>query len=109
MANTQPGIENKSIFSSGGKALRSAVAGSMAGGIFFFGLALAILSGHFWTALLVTVALMALIGSHSSSRGQAIFGASRALSSLWVSQSALSSAGGLGFWSRLASPPFWVL
>ncbi len=36
MAHTQPGLENKSIFSSGGKPMRSAGAGSMAGGIFFW-------------------------------------------------------------------------
>ena len=53
---------------------RSAVFGGLAGGIFFFGLAAAILSGHFWPVFLVTLALTALLGPLGSSKAQAIYG-----------------------------------
>lgn len=66
--------ENKGISFSRGKTMRSAVVGGLTGGIFFFGIALAILSGHFWTVLFATLALAALVGSLSSSNAQAIYG-----------------------------------
>ncbi len=42
-------------------------------GIFFFGLAAAILSGHFWPVFLVALAICSLVGSLSSSKAQAIY------------------------------------
>jgi hypothetical protein len=54
--------------------IRAAVFGSLSGGIFFFGLAAAILSGHFWPVFLVALALTSLVGSLSSSNIQAIYG-----------------------------------
>jgi hypothetical protein len=57
-----------------GNTVRAAVFGGLAGGIFFFGLAAAILSGHFWPVFLVTLALCSLVGSLSSSKAQAIYG-----------------------------------
>jgi hypothetical protein len=53
---------------------RAAVFGGLSGGIFFFGLVAAILSGHFWPVFLVTVALTSLVSSLSSSNAQAIYG-----------------------------------
>jgi hypothetical protein len=54
--------------------VRSAVFGGLSGGIFFFGLVVAILSGHFWPVFLVALALTSLVGSLSSSKAQAIYG-----------------------------------
>ncbi len=57
-----------------GKTARSIIVGGLSGGIFFFGLALAIFTGHFWTGLLVTLAFTALVGSLSSNDLQGIYG-----------------------------------
>ncbi len=57
-----------------GNTVRAAVFGGLAGGIFFFGLAAAILSGHFWPVFLVALAICSLVGSLSSSNAQAIYG-----------------------------------
>jgi hypothetical protein len=54
--------------------VRATVFGGLAGGIFFFGLAAAILSGHFWPVFLVALAICSLVGSLSSSKAQAIYG-----------------------------------
>jgi hypothetical protein len=54
-------------------AVRAAVFGSLAGGIFFFGLAAAILSGHFWPVFLAVLALTSLLGPLGSSKLQAIY------------------------------------
>ncbi len=56
-----------------GNNIRAAVFGGLAGGIFFFGLAAAILSGHFWPVFLVSLAICSLVGSLSSSNAQAIY------------------------------------
>jgi hypothetical protein len=66
--------EDKRVYYGRGAAVRGAVAGGLAGGIFFFGLVAAILSGHFWTVLLVTLAITALVGSLSSSNVQGLYG-----------------------------------
>ena len=66
--------EKKGTSFSRGNSLRSAVTGGLTGGIFFLGIALAILSGHFWTILFATMALAALVGSLSSPNAQAIYG-----------------------------------
>jgi putative adhesin len=69
--------ENKSVTYRRGTTARSAVAGGLAGGLFFIGLTIAILSiplGHFWTALLVTLALTSLVSSFSSSNARVIYG-----------------------------------
>jgi hypothetical protein len=53
--------------------VRVAFFGGLAVGIFFFGLAAAILSGHFWEVFLVVLAICALVSSLGSSRAQAIY------------------------------------
>jgi hypothetical protein len=53
--------------------VRVAVFGGLAGGIFFFGLAAAILSGHFWEVFLFDLAICSLVSSLSSSKAQAIY------------------------------------
>ncbi len=55
------------------KTVRAAVLGGLAGGIFFFGLAAAILSGHFWPVFLAALAISWLIGLLSSSKAQAMY------------------------------------
>jgi hypothetical protein len=54
--------------------VRSAVFGGLSGAIFFFGLVVAILSGHFWPVFLVALAIGSLVGSLSSSKAQVIYG-----------------------------------
>ena len=56
-----------------GNTMRASVFGGLAGGIFFFGLAVAIFSGHFLPVFLLTLALTSLLGSLSSSKVQAIY------------------------------------
>jgi hypothetical protein len=53
--------------------VRVAFFGGLAVGIFFFGLAAAILSGHFWEVFLVVVAICSLVSSLSSSKAEAIY------------------------------------
>ncbi len=53
--------------------VRSAIFGGLAGGIFFFGLAAAILSGQFWPVFLLALAMTSLVGSLSSAKVQAIY------------------------------------
>ena len=55
------------------KTVRAAVFGTLAGGIFFFGLAVAILSGHFWPVFLAALAIGWLIGFLSWSNPQAVY------------------------------------
>lgn len=52
---------------------RVAFFGGLAGAIFFFGLAVAILSGHFWEVFLVVLAICCEVSSLSSSKAEAIF------------------------------------
>ncbi len=52
---------------------RVAFFGGLAGAIFFVGLAVAILSGHFWEVFLVVLAICALVSSLGSSRAEAIY------------------------------------
>ncbi len=54
--------------------VRAAVFGGLSGGIFFFGLAAAILSGHFWPVFLTALALTSLVGPLGSANRQAIYG-----------------------------------
>ncbi len=53
--------------------IRVAFFGGLASAIFFFGLAAAILSGHFWEVFLVVLAICALVSSLSSSKAEAIY------------------------------------
>jgi hypothetical protein len=53
---------------------RSAIFGGLAGGVFLIGLAVAILSGHFWPVFLVALAITSLLGPLGSSKAQAIYG-----------------------------------
>ena len=55
------------------KTVRAAVFGGLAGGIFFFGLAAAILSGHFWPVFLAALAIGWLMGLLSSPKAQAMY------------------------------------
>jgi len=55
------------------KTVRTAVSGGLAGGIFFFGLAAAILSGHFWPVFLAALAIGWLMGLLSSPKAQAMY------------------------------------
>ena len=55
------------------KPVRAAVFGGLAGGIFFFGLAAAILSGHFWPVFLAAMAIGWLMGSLSSPKAQTMY------------------------------------
>jgi hypothetical protein len=52
--------------------IRVAFFGSLAGVIFFVGLAAAILSGHFWEVFLIDLGICSLVSSLSSSKAQAI-------------------------------------
>jgi hypothetical protein len=52
----------------------SAVFGGLSGGIFFFGLAIAVVSGHFLPVFFATLAFTALVGSLASANAQGIFG-----------------------------------
>lgn len=66
--------ENESTYYGRRDMIRSSVAGGLAGGIFFFGLVIAILSGHFWTVLFTTLALTSLVASLGSFNLQKIYG-----------------------------------
>jgi hypothetical protein len=66
--------EYQGTYTQPGNTVSAAVFGGLAGGIFFFGLAAAILSGHFWPVFLVALAICSLVGSLSSSKAQAIYG-----------------------------------
>jgi hypothetical protein len=66
--------EFQGIYDRQGVTARSAIFGGLSGGIFFFGLVAAILSGHFWPVFLVALAFTSLVGSLSSSKAQAIYG-----------------------------------
>jgi hypothetical protein len=69
--------EEESQESNNGRQLvtaRSAIFGGLSGGVFLIGLAVAILSDHFWPVLLVALALTSLLGPLGSSKAQAIYG-----------------------------------
>jgi hypothetical protein len=66
--------EYQGTYAQPGNTIRAAVFGGLAGGIFFFGLVAAILSGHFLPVFLVALAICTLVGSLSSSKAQAIYG-----------------------------------
>lgn len=53
--------------------MRAAIFGGLAGAVFFFGLAAAILSGHFLPVFLLMLAITSLLGSLSSPKAQAIY------------------------------------
>src|ERR1051326_6972675 len=56
------------------KGALSGILGGLSGGIFFFGLAIAIVSGHFLPVLFATLALTSLVGSLASLNAQGIYG-----------------------------------
>ena len=56
------------------RSARGAIFGGLAGGIFFFGLAIAVTTGQFLPVLFATLALSSLVGSLSSSNAQGIYG-----------------------------------
>jgi hypothetical protein len=77
-----------------GNTVRAAIFGGLAGGIFFFVLAAAILSGYFWPVFLVALAICSLVGSLSSSRGQAVYAGFQG----FVFFLALAVCSVIGFW-----------
>src|SRR5579884_2300573 len=66
--------EYQRAYSRRSNTVRAAVFGGLAGGIFFFGLAIAVLSGFFWPVFLVGLAITALVGSLGSSNIPSIYG-----------------------------------
>lgn len=56
-----------------GEGALARIFGGLSGGIFFFGLAIAILSGHFFPVFLATPALTSLIGSLASLNAQGVY------------------------------------
>jgi hypothetical protein len=56
------------------RGARSGLFGGLSGGIFFFGLAIAFVSGHFLPVFFVTLAVTALVGSLASANPQGIYG-----------------------------------
>jgi hypothetical protein len=69
-----PWEEYQETYDRSRNTVRAAIFGGLSGGIFFFGLLAAILSGHFWPVLLVALGIGSLVGSLSSSKAQAIYG-----------------------------------
>lgn len=65
----QPLMANKQ-----NKGALSGILGGLSGGIFFFGLAIAIVSGHFLPVLFATLALTSLVGSLASLNAHGIYG-----------------------------------
>jgi hypothetical protein len=56
------------------KGAWSGIFGGLSGGVFFFGLAIAVVSGHFLPVFFATLALTALVGSLASRNAQGIYG-----------------------------------
>lgn len=56
------------------KGALSGIFGGLSGGVFFFGLAIAIVSGHFLPIFFATLAFTSLVGSLASLNGQGIYG-----------------------------------
>ena len=56
------------------KGALSAIFGGLSGGVFFFGLAIAIVSGHFLPVFFATLAFTSLVGSLASLNAQGIYG-----------------------------------
>ena len=56
------------------KGAWSGILGGLSGGVFFFGLAIAVVSGHFLPVFFATLALTALVGSLASRNAQGIYG-----------------------------------
>lgn len=56
------------------KGALSGLFGGLSGGIFFFGLAIAIVTGHFLPVFFATLAITALVGSLASLDAQGIYG-----------------------------------
>ncbi len=65
--------EYQEVYHRARKTVRGAVFGGLAGGIFFIGLAAAILSGHFWPVFLAALAIGWLMGLLSSPKAQALY------------------------------------
>ncbi len=56
------------------KTARASLFGGLSGGVFFFGLAIAFVSGHFFPVFLATLAVTSLVGSLASANPQGIYG-----------------------------------
>ena len=56
------------------KGALSGIFGGLSGGVFFFGLAIAIVSGHFLPVFFATLAFTSLVGSLASLNAQGIYG-----------------------------------
>ncbi len=56
------------------KGALSGLFGGLSGGVFFFGLALALVSGHFLPVFFATLALTSLVGSLASLKAQGMYG-----------------------------------
>jgi hypothetical protein len=56
------------------KGARSALFGGLSGGVFFFGLAIASVSGHFLPVFFATLALTSLLGSLASLSARGMYG-----------------------------------
>lgn len=65
--------ESQEAYNRPRKTVRAAIFRGLAGGIFFFGLAAAILSGHFWPVFLAALAIGWLIGLLSIPKPQAMY------------------------------------
>jgi len=56
------------------KTARARLFGGLSGGVFFFGLAIAFLSGHFFPVFLATLAVTSLVGSLAAPNPQGAYG-----------------------------------
>ncbi len=68
------GKEQLLMANSQNKGAWSGILGGLSGGVFFFGLAIAVVSGHFLPVFFATLALTALVGSLASRNAQGIYG-----------------------------------
>jgi hypothetical protein len=69
-----PGKERSLMSHRQNKGALSGIFGGLSGGVFFFGLAIAIVSGHFLPVFFAALALTSLVGSLASLNAQGIYG-----------------------------------
>jgi hypothetical protein len=69
-----PGKEQSIMANRQNKGAWSGIFGGLSGGVFFFGLAIAIVSGHFLPVFFATLAFTSLVGSLASLNAQGIYG-----------------------------------
>ena len=69
-----PGKEQSIMANRQNKGALSGIFGGLSGGVFFFGLAIAIVSGHFLPVFFATLAFTSLVGSLASLNAQGIYG-----------------------------------